>query len=68
METITDDERKKRLADYMRKYRANNPDYVIKYRFKKDTHERELIRMKNRYARVREWNNFRKVMPLFLTE
>jgi hypothetical protein len=64
----TKDERKKRLAEYMRKYRANNPEYVVKCRYKADTHERELIRMKNRYTKVREWNNFRKVMPLFLTE
>lgn len=71
METITPEERRLKKAEYLRNYRKTHKiDRAysdLKQRLKPEYHEREMARMKRSYEKKREFNQFRKAIPAFLT-
>ena len=53
--------------EYRRKYRLLLPEYELKQRQRPERRERELLRMKDRYQRVKFYKLVKENLPRFLT-
>ena len=71
MERLTDEERRLRKKGYNRKYKQTHfIDRKLsdaKQRQKPEYQEREVLRLKKRYEKVKEYLIFKRAIPHFLT-
>ena len=59
------EEKKKHRKEYLRNYNRKLSD--LKQRQKPEYQQRELLRLKRRYEKIKEYQIFKRAIPYFLT-
>lgn len=67
MDLTSEELKRQKRNEYRRQYRLLHPEYELKQRQRPERRERELLRMKNRYQRVKFYKLVKENLPHFLT-